>query len=153
MEFRELPLFLHWSNTSLLRIINEVAGLSCEALPLLGHILATEHIWLGRLQGEVSFLETWPELTATDCYQLINANVTGFRHFLARPAVEELIHYLDNDGKSCSHRTKDIVLHVLAHGTYNRGQIASLLRKNGISFAPLDYLTFIKDNLHCPISD
>src|SRR5262245_53218165 len=53
-----------------------------EALPLLAHMLAAEHIWLTRLQRREARHPVWPQLTLPECEGLAGENATGYAALL-----------------------------------------------------------------------
>ena len=55
----------------------------------------------------------------------------------------EPLSYVSFSGESFTRQLGDALLHLANHGTYHRGQVATLLRQLGRKAAPTDYLRFI----------
>ena len=55
----------------------------------------------------------------------------------------EPLSYVNFSGDSFTRELGDALLHLANHGTYHRGQVATLLRTLGHKAAPTDYLFFI----------
>lgn len=147
MTLKNFPLFLHWANTQILQTLQDTPGVQSKALSLFSHLLADEHIWLTRLRGDVMLFSDWPEMTPADCYQLLNRNTTGYRHILAERDLQDTIAYSDFDGLQYQNSVETVLMHVLSHGSYIRGEIAQTLQQENIFFPPLDYVNFNREAL------
>ena len=62
--------------------LGDYLGLQHEILPVLAHVLATEHIWLARLLGGEPCHAAWPLLTLPQCSKLAEDNNHGYSLFL-----------------------------------------------------------------------
>ena len=52
--------------------------------------------------------------------------------------------YTNSAGQEFTSRVEDILLHVVMHGSYHRGQVAMLIRDGGGTPAPTDYIAFVR---------
>lgn len=119
-----------------------------EALPLFAHILAAEHVWLRRLLDREPQHPVWPTLTLADCEQLAADNEAGYRSFLDSLADDQLTtmkHYRNAAGQEFATPIIDILLQVITHGGYHRGQIAKLIGKAGGTVAFTDFIFFARE--------
>jgi uncharacterized damage-inducible protein DinB len=62
---------------------------------------------------------------------------------LTQERLAEPLPYVAFSGDSFTRRLGDALLHLANHGTYHRGQVATLLRQLGRKAASTDYLRFI----------
>jgi uncharacterized damage-inducible protein DinB len=53
--------------------------------------------------------------------------------------------YKDLKGKAHKTPVGDILVHVMNHGTYHRGQIATCLRERGVDPARTDYIVYSRE--------
>lgn len=136
-----------WADRQVLGSIGEHPQSSGEALRLLGHILAAEHIWLARLEEREAQFPVWPQFTLDQCQQIAAENEAGFRQLLDRQHpddLERMIVYRNTKGEFAT-RAIDILTHVVIHGAYHRGQIAKCLGQNGAAAPNTDYITFARE--------
>ena len=138
---------LQWADARLL----ERLGSSPEprALRLLAHVLGAERVWLSRLRGEDSGgLEVWPELDIDGCAKLaeqVHAELEGYLSGLDAARLEEPFTYRNQQGQPYSSRRSDVLIHLMLHGAYHRGQIAQTLRLAGLEPVNTDYITWVRE--------
>ncbi|PYO45862.1 MAG: hypothetical protein DMD72_14120, partial [Gemmatimonadetes bacterium] len=59
-------------------------------------------------------------------------------------ALERGITYRNSAGDQFTSTLEDILTHVMMHGSYHRGQVASLIRAAGDTPSPTDYIFFAR---------
>jgi len=141
-------LFRHlaWADAQVLDLLARTPGAPPEALRLLGHLVQTESIWLGRVQGTAAgAARPWPDppLALDRCRAMSLESLEEFRKVLAASGPDALaapVAYRTSRGEPFATPLLDILLHVALHGAYHRGQVALLLRRGGIPPAPTDYI-------------
>src|SRR5687768_15531840 len=79
-----------WADRSTLDALRACPAAHPEALPLLAHVLAAEHVWLCRLQGHPVRHAVWPTLSLDECASLAEENAAGFLAYLDGLAEEAL---------------------------------------------------------------
>ncbi|HQU74057.1 MAG TPA: DinB family protein [Calditrichia bacterium] len=125
----------HWANQRALEAISAAGKNNGKALRLFCHILAAQQVWHTRATGSYSaHLAIWPEFTVGECSQLLDEFYENWRRFinsLSPDRLPELVAYHNSKGQSFQSSIQDILNHVVMHGTYHRGQIATLLRQEG----------------------
>jgi uncharacterized damage-inducible protein DinB len=57
------------------------------------------------------------------------------------------INYVNSKGESWSSQVDDILLHVITHSAYHRGQIASNMRAAGLTPAYTDFIHAVRQEL------
>ena len=90
-------------------------------------------------------LAVWPTLSLDECDKITPENAAQFRKIvngLTGDALERGITYKNSAGEQYTSTLEDILTHVFMHGSYHRGQIASLIRAAGDTPAPTDYIFF-----------
>jgi uncharacterized damage-inducible protein DinB len=144
-DLRSLYTYNAWANA---RFFEAVAGLdeAGRAAPVessfpsviatLGHIVGAEWIWLSRWQGtspsaSPGWLES-PKLEALRArLSRVEAERAGFLAGLAGADLQRPVAYRTLDGTAHSTRLLDLLLHLVNHSTYHRGQLTTLLRQAG----------------------
>ena len=137
---------LAWADDRVLGALEQAPATSARTLKLLAHLLSAERIWMLRLQNEDTGKEiVWPDLTLVQCRAMAEASRTGYREIL-RTATEArlaaLVSYRTTKGDPMTTSMADILFHVALHGAYHRGQIAALLRGEGLEPANTDFIMF-----------
>jgi uncharacterized damage-inducible protein DinB len=118
-----------------------------EALPVLAHLLAAEHVWLSRIRGAAPALAVWPSLALEECEPLARENAAGYATFLAGRDEADLaaaVRYRNTQGQEFETPLADILTHVVTHGAYHRGQVARAIRRAGGQPVNTDFVTWVR---------
>jgi len=129
-----------------LRAASEAAH--TEAVPLLAHVHAAEHVWLSRLQQRDARHAVWPVLSLAECESLSAENEAGYQAFLAGCSDEQLNdikQYRNAAGQEFATPVIDILMQVLTHGPYHRGQIAKIIARHGGTVPSTDFIIFARE--------
>ncbi len=139
---------MSWGDRQMIAAVHDAPAARPEALPLLAHVLAAEHIWLARLERRDARLPVWPVLSVKDCQRVAAENEAGYAAFLSRMDGDHLasiLHYQNQAGRSFETPVIDILTHVVIHGAYHRGQIAKILGRLGAASPNTDFITFARE--------
>ena len=115
------------------------------------HICDAERIWIARLKGEEPRgKQPLDRLSDVSAARAEWAHLESeMREQLDESRLEDLertIRYRDLSGKDQAEPLWLILLHVINHGTYHRGQIATLLRKlNATPPQSMDLIVFYRE--------
>lgn len=134
-----------WADQRSLAALRATPAAHAEALPLLAHLLAAEHVWLERLQLRDPRHPVWPTLDIDQCASLATENATGYQAFLDQLRDEQfgdLIQYRTSQGREFVSSIVDILSHVVLHGPYHRGQIAKIIGRSGGAALNTDFIVF-----------
>ena len=112
------------------------------------HIWSGQYVWMQRIKGEdISerpakvFKGTMEELRDG-----LMANTREWVEFVKGATEEQLLDSFSVEGRSGKTATfvyKDLVMQVMNHGTYHRGQIVTMLRQHGATDIPAtDWLRY-----------
>lgn len=112
-----------------------------KSLKLLSHIVNAQRIWNSRIIGQAAS-GVWDIQPNEKLAGLNQENYTRSLEIMSTRDFNELIDYVNSKGDSYSNTIKDILFHVVNHGTYHRGQIASNCRENGIEPIVSDYIFY-----------
>ncbi|OBA07436.1 damage-inducible protein DinB [Paenibacillus polymyxa] len=140
---------LYWADGRILDALEESKTKNKGLLKLVRHVAVAERVWLDRLQGkgsaQYSLWEETEDLTAIRVMFEENAEqyriyIEGLKEF----EMDEMIDYENQSGVSFRTSARDILLQVLLHGQYHRGQINRALRIESAEPAQVDYITFTR---------
>ena len=149
--------FGRWANRT---ILESVAVLTPEeyARPIggsfgsvqgtLAHLSGADWVWLERFQGRSP--RAMPEgdaFTALEAltrkWREVEAEQDAFIATLTQERMAEPLSYVSFAGDSFTRELGDALLHLANHGTYHRGQVATLLRQLGHKATSTDYLRYV----------
>jgi len=129
-----------WANREEVRLLRSLSDPPTQAIKILAHIIGTEWLFLGRLRREKPAV-VWPDLTLDQIAEQIDRLQREWPREFGRTDVVE---YVNSKGEKWSSRADDILMHVVIHSAYHRGQIATLVRQSGETPAYTDYIHCVR---------
>jgi uncharacterized damage-inducible protein DinB len=153
---RDLLLYMLWADRQMLKSVRAVdaehlsrdAGVSFHSLlGTMAHMLGAQKLWLSRFLGHpdgyllgpgdfpdlLAWIKAWEE------------TASGVEAFLAGLADEQLAAphaWTSLAGVASTRPLGQLVLHLVNHTSYHRGQVVSLLRQMGYPAAATDLIRF-----------
>jgi uncharacterized damage-inducible protein DinB len=117
---------------------------------LLRHVVGVEHLWCERWNGRSP--KALPEFPATHGgreylaeWRKFKADQAEYLSALTRDMLQGQLTYVNIKGDRFTYPLSGILLHVVNHGTYHRGQLTHLLRDRGLAAPSTDYLVFMEE--------
>ncbi len=124
---QQLLTYSHEANGAFIHAIHAAPSANERVSVILSHILNAHRIWNARIGG-VSPMGDPREVRPPTSWAAINVeNYQRSMELLASEDIERFVEYRDMKGNSHRNRIRDILLHVVTHSTYHRGQLALLL--------------------------
>ncbi|MEX1013556.1 MAG: DinB family protein [Candidatus Paceibacterota bacterium] len=137
-----------WANGLLLEKLKSMETPIESITKFYSHILATEKLWMYRIQGlDTSKIEVWPNLSTNviDKHTFDNRRmINDFLSNLKESDLDTEITYTNTSGTEYHTPLKDILIHLAMHGNYHRGQIAREMRRIYIEPVNTDFITFVR---------
>ncbi|RTE07103.1 DinB family protein [Paenibacillus whitsoniae] len=140
---------LYWADGRILDALEDSKTRNKDLLKLARHVAVAERVWLSRLQGkgsaQYSLWEEAEDLTAIRT--MFEENAEQYRTYieeLQEAELDEMIDYSNQSGVPFRTSVRDILLQVLLHGQYHRGQINRALRIESAEPVQVDYITFAR---------
>ena len=140
--------YMAWADRRALEALRAAPAAHAEALPLLAHILAAEHIWLARLEQRDPRYPVWPALGLDECDSLASENGAGYQAFVERLSdchPTGGVRYRTSQGQEFVTSVLDILTQVITHGPYHRGQVARVIGRGGGAAVNTDFITFARE--------
>jgi uncharacterized damage-inducible protein DinB len=115
----------------------------------LAHLLVVEWLWHERWQGRpvtkqdtVEFAgENFPSVGAISArWESVEQAVRDYLRNLQDSDLAKPLTYANLQGQEWTYPLWRVLLHVVNHQTYHRGQITTLLRQQGVQAVSIDYL-------------
>jgi len=147
---RRLFAYDDWANREVLSSLRSASNPPPRSLKLIAHILSAEGLWLARINQEKPSLPVWPELALAQCEAEGDALRASWRSYLEKCREADLSHqirYVNSKGETWSSQVNDVLLHVITHSAYHRGQIASDMRAAGLTPAYTDFIHAIRQEI------
>jgi uncharacterized damage-inducible protein DinB len=142
VDFVRLFRYDDWANREELRALRESAN--AQALRLFAHIIGTEWVWYARLRGEPPREAVWPDISLDGCEQSLDLIGSFWMEFISGADLDATVSYTNSKGEPWTSRIEDILMHVVMHGAYHRGQIATVLRVGGEQPVTTDYIHCVR---------
>lgn len=149
-RFRRELVYEDWANRVVLRHLQRESSPPASCVGWFAHVLGAQSEWLARLEGRKSELAVWPRLTLDELEPSLATLRDGWTRHLDRlgPAgLTRSVSYTNSKGEPWTSRVEDVITHVLMHGAYHRGQIASALREAGLTPPVTDYIHAVRSGL------
>jgi uncharacterized damage-inducible protein DinB len=125
--------YTFWANARALETVRDLSP-DDPAFRTLLHVFEADRIWLSRTTAAPRTAladpgETWTADTLTQAWDRV---ANGWRNWVAGIGdVQARLHYRNLAGQEQSVELWEMVLHVVNHGSYHRGQVATMLRQAG----------------------
>lgn len=136
-----------WANQEVLAGMRAAKTPLPRARQLMAHIFASERLWMERLEQKPQTLPVWPELTADECERQATVLPALWKDYLAGSSEADLarpVTYQNSKGETWSSRKDDILMHLITHSAYHRGQVAAAVRAAGFTPAYTDFIHSIR---------
>lgn len=133
-----------WASTATAR---SLVGADAPELPRrrFAHLAGAHEVWLARVAGEPVASPVWPELDVVAALASLRDSVARWKAHLAAPGtLARRLDYVTSKGDALSNTVGEILVHLLLHGAYHRGQIAGDLRAAGREPAVTDLIVALR---------
>jgi uncharacterized damage-inducible protein DinB len=150
-DFLRMFAYDSWANRECIAAMRKAEPVPADLLSRLGHILAAQKLWLERILKHPQSLPVWPTATLEDCALLEDEMSLAWRNYLTRlgnqfapGSLDDQVEYRNSKGEAWSSCVEDILMHVLFHSNYHRGQIALQMRAAGLEPAYTDFIHAVR---------
>lgn len=114
------------------------------------HVYGAQALWLKRLGGESpSVFPSYESKSGSETLELLietSQQIIAYVESLSEGQLMEMLDYKNVAGESFTSCIRDIIQHVVNHGTFHRGQIITMLRQVGYTkLFPTDYIAFCRE--------
>jgi uncharacterized damage-inducible protein DinB len=142
--FLKLYQYNAWANNRVLTALTRQQVQNDKILSIIGHIVAAQFLWLHRIKGlPPAEVKLWGEY---DLLQLVKMAEDSGRLWLefieGTDDFNRELTYLNYTGDPYINNVEMIMIHLVNHSTYHRGQIALLLRQEKFEPINTDFITY-----------
>jgi uncharacterized damage-inducible protein DinB len=152
-DFLRMFAYDHWANRECIAAIGATGSVSADTIARMAHILSAQKLWLERILQQPQTTPVWPQITTDDCSALADEMSAAWGNYLnpaapgnrvAAGSLGSPVEYRNSKGEPWSSRVEDILIHVLFHSAYHRGQIALQMRASGIAPPYTDFIHAVR---------
>jgi uncharacterized damage-inducible protein DinB len=146
-HFTRLFAYDGWANQEVLAGLRTSVTPLPRALELMAHIFSSERLWMERLEQKAHTLPVWPKFTIEECDRQAAEIPALWKNYLAGSSEADLaepVSYRNSKGEPWSSRKDDILMHLITHSAYHRGQVAMTVRAAGSTPAYTDFIHSIR---------
>jgi uncharacterized damage-inducible protein DinB len=138
-----------WANRESLASLRSAGdGAPEKARKRLAHVVGAQRLWLARVDGAPGPPPVvWPDLTLDEIGKSIGELAARWELLVSGLDAVEVarpVSYVNSKGEPWTSKVGDVLTHVVFHGGYHRGQIASDLREAGFEPAYTDYIEAVR---------
>lgn len=146
-EIARLFAYDAWANAETVASLARMPSPPARASAIMGHVVGAEWTWWARLRGVPPREAVWPTLSleqlASEAREL-GALWSAYAAPLGTADLAAPIEYSNSRGERWSSAVSDVLLHVLIHAAYHRGQVASMVRGAGAEPASTDFIHAVR---------
>ena len=142
--FQKLYRYNAWASQRVVSCLARQNVQEEKILSLLGHIVAAQFLWLHRIKAlPPPTLKLWGTYTLTDLIRLSEDAGKKWLEFVEQTDnFNRELTYTNYVGEPYVNNVEMIMIHLVNHSTYHRGQIAMLLREKGLEPINTDFITY-----------
>lgn len=142
--FLKLYQYNAWANKRVLHCLKSQQIDEEKILSLMGHIVAAQFLWLHRIKGlPPADVKLWGAYKLTDLDAMAQEADQKWLEFVEKTDdFDRALIYLNYVGDPYTNNVEMIMMHLVNHATYHRGQVALLLRQKGFEPINTDFITY-----------
>jgi len=142
--FLKLYAYNEWANRRVLKAIVGQGVTDEKTLSLFSHQMVANYLWLHRIKGlDPPPYELWKTYPTNQLEKMVE-EVSGLwlRFIEANENFNRILKYKNYVDEYYENNVENIMIHLVNHGTYHRGQIALRMRQCGYLPINTDFITY-----------
>ncbi len=145
---RKLFDYDYWASGEALASVGALGDAPERPLKIFGHIIGAQRLWLARFEDpNPPSVQPWPALTLEACRAAMEEMHKRWIALLDGMTPEKLssdLAYQNTQGVAFKTPIGDILMHLMMHSAYHRGQVAAAVREAGGKPAATDYVVYVR---------
>jgi uncharacterized damage-inducible protein DinB len=145
---RKLFEYDYWANRAALASLSTIPGDASRANKYFHHVVGAQKIWLSRFETPDSpSTEGWPALTfneAQAAVEVLHKRWIKLLDLLTPEKLSQDLVHRNTKGQEFKTPVGDVLMHMLMHSAYHRGQVAAAVRESGGKPASTDYIAYVR---------
>lgn len=142
--FTKLYQYNQWANQRVLGALDKQQVDDEKILTIMSHVVSALFIWLSRIEGKSpAAYPLWKQYSRTELLKMNEEITQRWIKFVENTDDfnRELV-YNNYLGDPYKNNVEQIMIHLVNHSTYHRGQVALLMRQNGFEPINTDFITY-----------
>jgi uncharacterized damage-inducible protein DinB len=133
-----------WANRRIIGCLERQEVTDEKILSIMGHLVSANFIWLNRIKDlPKSHYELWGRYEVTALKRMVEEADEQWMNFIRdNENFDRVLKYRNYVGDYFENNVQQIMIHLVNHGSYHRGQVAILLRQKGFEPVNTDYITY-----------
>jgi uncharacterized damage-inducible protein DinB len=133
-----------WANRRVAGCLERQMVTDEKILSVFGHLMAANFIWLNRINDlPKSRYELWGNYSRSELSAMVEeADELWMKFIHSTENFDRMMKYRNYVGDYFENNVQQIMIHLVNHGTYHRGQVAMLLRQKGFEPVNTDFITY-----------
>ena len=142
--FLKLYQYNVWCNKRVLDALTSQQVNDEKILSLVGHIVAAQYLWLYRIKGlPPAQVKLWGEYSLPQLISMAEEIGKEWLEFIEQTEdFNRELTYKNYTGDPYINNVEMIMIHLVNHSSYHRGQIAMQLRQKGFEPVNTDFITY-----------
>ncbi len=137
-----------WANQRVIDVLETIDNPPPRAIAVMGHILSAQHVWMGRVLHETTFVSIWedtPVAWMAETAERQPRRITAYLTSMAETDLVQSVEYVNSRGETYTGTLLDILTHMSHHAAYHRGQVVQLIRPL-VKHAPItDFIVWTRE--------
>jgi uncharacterized damage-inducible protein DinB len=147
-KYRQLFDYDYWANAETLASLESAPSAREKTRRIFNHVIGAQRTWLARFGNPAPpAAQPWPDLPAETWAPAIEELRQQWKGMLDQLTPERLagdLVYKTTQGVECRTPIADVLMHLVLHSAYHRGQVAAAIREAGGKPAVTDYVVFLR---------
>ena len=133
-----------WANRRVIGSLERQAVTDEKIISVMGHLVSANFIWLNRIKDlPKSKYELWGTYDVPGLKQMVDEADDQWMSFIRdNDNFDRILKYKNYVGDYYENNVQQIMIHLVNHGSYHRGQVAMLLRQKGYEPINTDFITY-----------
>ncbi len=134
-----------WADRVVCEALTTVPAQNAGVARLVGHLMGAKEIWLQRIGGGAGpATERFPSVEISEAVGRLKIADAEMLRLASGDNLEAVIAYRDTKGDPHQEPLRDILIHLVNHSTYHRGQLATAIKAAGGEPAGSDYILWVR---------
>jgi uncharacterized damage-inducible protein DinB len=145
-----IDLLIHeqWGNHLVVQTMHGMEEIPNRAATLIGHMVASQHVWISRIQGVQFTMDVFPALSLDACGVYFDAHHKQLMQWAQNPEMRHsTIAYTTTAGVAHTNTVEELLSHICLHSQYHRGQINQLIRPLVELTHDVDYIQYLRSKI------
>jgi uncharacterized damage-inducible protein DinB len=142
----ELARYDAWANRLVMAAVRALSNPSDDRVThLLGHLISAKEVWLGRINGQnPSANQLWSRFSVDEAERKLAAADALLIDLASAGDPQQTVHYTNSAGTPFENSLSEITTHLVNHGTYHRGQLATAISAAGGKPPSTDFIAWVR---------